>query len=150
TIAGWLLWRRSRPVAYLVVRGFHAMTGVLFPSIGMFPVIMCVSALVFFDADWPRRLLRRPVAALTTAPHAAPATSGLGASVGAAAAVLFLLAQVALPLRTHLYGGNVLWHEQGMRFSWRVMAREKNGSVTFVVRQPGTGRQWHSTHRARL
>ena len=41
-----------------------------------------------------------------------------------------------MPLRAHLYGGNVLWHEQGMRFSWRVMARAKNGSVTFNVRDP--------------
>ena len=43
---------------------------------------------------------------------------------------------------TSLYGGNVLWHEQGMRFSWRVMVREKNGSVTYRVRAPATGRTW--------
>ena len=30
----------------------------------------------------------------------------------------------------------MLWHEQGMRFSWRVMTRAKNGSVTFTVRDP--------------
>ena len=51
-----------------------------------------------------------------------------------------MLVQLLLPLRAHLYGGNVLWHEQGMRFSWRVMVREKNGSVTFIVREPRDGR----------
>ena len=38
-------------------------------------------------------------------------------------------------------GGDVLWHEQGMRFSWRVMLREKNGSVTYRVRVPGEARE---------
>ena len=37
TIVGWLLWRRSRPVAYVVLVVFHVMTWLLFP-IGMFPV----------------------------------------------------------------------------------------------------------------
>src|SRR5690606_21369908 len=31
----------------------------------------------------------------------------------------------------------VLWHEQGMRLSWRVMVRAKGGSVSFLVRRPG-------------
>jgi hypothetical protein len=48
-----------------------------------------------------------------------------------------------VPLRFLAYGGNVRWHEQGMRFSWRVMIREKNGSVTYVVRSKTTGRVWH-------
>jgi hypothetical protein len=55
-------------------------------------------------------------------------------------AAVYCVFQVVWPLRTHLYGGNVLWHEQGMRFSWRVMLREKNGSVTYLVTNPDTGR----------
>jgi hypothetical protein len=37
----------------------------------------------------------------------------------------------------------VRWHEQGMRFSWRVMVREKNGSITFVVRAPRARRTYY-------
>jgi len=37
----------------------------------------------------------------------------------------------------------VLWHEQGMRFSWRVMVRAKGGSSTFLVKNTKTGRIWH-------
>ncbi|MSP25808.1 MAG: gamma carboxylase, partial [Myxococcales bacterium] len=53
-------------------------------------------------------------------------------------AALFLMAgyclvQVLMPLRHLCYPGNVLWHEQGMRWSWRVLAREKNGSVSYEV-----------------
>jgi hypothetical protein len=51
--------------------------------------------------------------------------------------------QVAFPLRFLAYGGSVRWHEQGMRFSWRVMVREKNGSITFVVRAPSAGRTFY-------
>src|SRR3954454_24549891 len=51
--------------------------------------------------------------------------------------------QIVFPLRFLAYGGDVRWHEQGMRFSWRVMVREKNGSITFVVRAPHSGRTFY-------
>jgi hypothetical protein len=150
TIVGWLSWRKSRPFAYLAVIGFHALTGALFP-IGMFPVIMVLSALVFFEPDWPRRFFalvrRRPSAPRPQlpAPRLLPSrlrTLGLSLALGYCAVELFV------PLRFLAYGGNVRWHEQGMRFSWRVMVREKNGSVTFVVKSKRTGRTWHvSPHR---
>jgi vitamin K-dependent gamma-carboxylase len=150
TVALLLSWRRSRPFAYAAVIGFHQMTAVFFP-IGMFPAIMIVSATVFFAPDWPRRLwarvapwLSRPLPAPLRPPEVAP--DALAPTWRGRAALLalggFALVQLALPFRHHLYGGNVLWHEQGMRFSWRVMVREKNGSVTFHVRDPQGGRQW--------
>ncbi|MBZ4407069.1 HTTM domain-containing protein [Myxococcus faecalis] len=150
TIVAFLLSRRLRPFAYVVVVGFHAATSVLFP-IGMFPFIMVTAALVFFDASWPRRIAARVRAWRrgTVAPVSVPALPVPVQPVtrlawaGLAVAVVYGVLQVAMPLRTHLYGGNVLWHEQGMRFSWRVMAREKNGSATFVVTSPSTGREWH-------
>jgi vitamin K-dependent gamma-carboxylase len=149
-----LLNRRLRPWAYVVVLGFHAATSVLFP-IGMFPVIMVISALVFFSASWPRwawAQLQRLRGREASLPEPRPAVEGpreppvpgRRARWALGAAVAYGLLQLVLPLRTHLYGGPVSWHEQGMRFSWRVMTREKNGSVTFVVREPGgTGREWH-------
>jgi vitamin K-dependent gamma-carboxylase len=152
TIAFFLLWRRTRPFAYVAVLGFHLATHLLFPKIGMFPVIMVVAALVFFDPSWPRRLLaaaRRRIGRTSIAGEAPSSVAAVMApdsrrwiGVGTAAAGIFMLIQVLLPLRAHLYGGNVSWHEQGMRFSWRVMTRAKNGTVTFKVREPATGRQW--------
>jgi hypothetical protein len=53
-------------------------------------------------------------------------------------------------LRHRLYGGDVLWHEQGMRWSWKVMVREKNGAVTFVARSPSSGREFHVSPRRYL
>ncbi len=45
----------------------------------------------------------------------------------------FCLMQFLLPLRHWAYPGTVLWHEQGMRFSWRVMLREKSGALDYRV-----------------
>jgi hypothetical protein len=148
TIVWWLAWSKSRPFAFAAVIGFHALTGLLFP-IGMFPVIMVLSALVFFPPDWPRRLLRRrtpePSPAAVFAPRR-PKLAQLALGLGAAYCALQLL----MPLRFLAYGGNVRWHEQGMRFSWRVMVREKNGSITYVVKQKQTGRIWHVSPRRYL
>lgn len=138
TIAFWLSWRRSRPFAYVAVCVFHFLTNVFF-NIGIFPVVMTVAATIFFDPDWPRwlwaRLRRR-----TLTPAVAPARGHIG-TVGVALLSVWVLVHVAVPLRTHLYAGDVLWHDQGMRWSWRVMVREKNGSVTYRVRLDGSERE---------
>jgi hypothetical protein len=146
TIVLWLSMRRTRPYAYALVLLFHAMTRVLFP-VGMFPVIMSCAALVFFSPSWPRKLLgQQPSAAAATARTAA-ATSGSRLWLGLGLA--YCLVQLILPFRSLAYGGNVLWHEQGMRFSWRVMVRAKGGDVTFIVRER-LGRSLHVSPRTYL
>ena len=150
TVVLWLSMRRTRPYAYAVLLGFHAMTRLLFP-IGMFPVIMSCAALVFFSPGWPRRVLalvgrrRGPVSSAAISGTKMRRTHGLWLGLG----LLYCLVQLALPLRSLAYGGNVLWHEQGMRFSWRVMVRAKGGAVTFVVRE-ASGRTFHVSPRAYL
>lgn len=135
-----LSFKRTRKLAYVFVIIFHTTTSLLFP-IGMFPFIMMVSTLIFFEPSWPRRWLKRaePAPVIDRTPRWVLVP-----------VVLWCVVQVALPLRTFFYGGDVSWHEQGMRFSWRVMTREKNGSVTYVVRQRSTGREWHVTPRQYL
>jgi hypothetical protein len=138
--------------AYLVLIVFHALTRVLFP-IGMFPVIMTISALVFFQPDWPRALVARvwrrssPSAAWSAATPARPAPWHAAAL---ALAGLYCAVQLAMPVRFLVYGGNVLWHEQGMRFSWRVMVRAKGGLTTFLVRNKLTGHTWQVSPDAYL
>jgi hypothetical protein len=122
----------------------------------MFPVIMALSALVFFEPDWPRRLVAR--LRLTSPPRETSTPTAIEASLVPSRGQLVRLSilatycalQVLLPLRSLAYGGNVLWHEQGMRFSWRVMVRAKGGSTTFVVRNKNTGRVWHVNPRTYL
>lgn len=141
TIVFWLSWRRTRPYAYVVVLVFHTLTRLLF-NIGMFPWIMSACALMFFPPDSARRVIhtltsffRGPRASVAPQVRDVPVFS---ASVGRRAAVAvgmaYLALQLVLPLRYLAYGGNVLWHEQGMRLSWRVMVRAKGGLVSFLVK----------------
>lgn len=141
TIPFWLLHPKTRTPAYGVVLFFHAFTKLLFP-IGLFPVIMTLGTLVFFSYDWPVVLkgfiFRRFSATAPSTTNVDASAPGVPSSPSRTHLPLMLagawcVLQFLLPLRTHAYGGNVLWHEQGMRWSWRVMAREKNGSVTFRV-----------------
>lgn len=135
TIAGWLLWPKTRRLAYVAVLGFHLVTQALF-DIGMFPTLMITSTLIFFDADWPRRLFRRPPRPVERPPHRAPPRL-IGGLL-----VCFCVFQLLFPHRCHVIGDDVLWDEIGMRWSWRVMLREKMGSITYRVERP-SGREIH-------
>ena len=132
TIALWLSWRRTRLVAYAVLIAFHGATGYLF-NIGMFPIIMTSSALIFFSPSWPRAVLAR-LGVRTQAPPATVEHAPPPSRVVRTLIVAHVAIQLALPLRHHFYPGAVLWNEDGMRFAWHVLVREKHGSVTFVAR----------------
>ena len=131
-----LLWRRSRPFAYGVLVCFHAVTGTLF-NIGVFPWLMALSTLIFFAPEWPRRLLsgRREE---TVRPEPVAAWPRLATAVLA----VWCAVQILVPLRFVAYGGDVLWHEQGMRWSWKVMVRAKDGAITYRVNTD----QWEREH----
>ena len=47
-----------------------------------------------------------------------------------------------MPLRHLLYPGNVSWTEEGHRFAWHMMLREKSGRAIFTVTDPASGRVW--------
>jgi vitamin K-dependent gamma-carboxylase len=136
TIVGWLLWRRTRPVAYAVLVVFHIMTAALF-QIGMFPWVMIVLTPIFFDPAWPARLLggssRRPSDGIENdrPVHIRRVTMLV-------LAVLLAL-NVVLPLRHLAAEGNVRWNDDGYLLAWRVMLTERASDVVFSVRDPATG-----------
>lgn len=134
-----LLWHRTRAAAYGAVLAFHFFTWVFF-DIGMFPFIMVAATTVFFDPQWPVRLLRRPASPVSGAGlrPVTPVRRRLVAGILAG----YCAVQIAVPARHWLYPGDVLWNELGMRFAWKVLVREKNGSLTYHVRQRASGRTW--------
>jgi hypothetical protein len=141
-----LLWRRSRPFAWAALVAFHVSTWALFP-IGVFPWVMIGASTVFFEPDWPRRLLarwqRRP-ASTAAVPMAVPAAAARARHPRwwAAAAGVWVVVQVALPLRHLAYPGDHRWTGQGYRFAWNVLLTEKSGAVSFTVSEPASGRTW--------
>lgn len=139
-----LINRKTRPVAYAFVLVFHIATAVFFPGIGMFPYVMIVSSLVFFSGRFHERLLQllsfnhyhRDTAAQ------AYTYSKLARPLLRAGVVVYFLVQLFLPLRYLLYPGHLFWHEEGFRFSWRVMLMEKSGNSFFYVKEPATGKTY--------
>ncbi len=126
TIWIFLLWNKTRPFAYVAVVVFHVLTASLF-NIGMFPVIMIFGTLIFFSENWHKRfypgkgvgLMEKSVNGLNRIP--------LFFLIG------YMMFQLLFPWRFLFYPGNVLWHEQGYRFSWRVMLVEKSGTGLFYI-----------------
>jgi hypothetical protein len=139
TIPFWLLNRSTRPFAYLAVLGFHLLTWVLF-NIGLFPLIMMSSTLIFFSAEFHQNIL----AALGYRSGGSKLVytySKVQSWLAKGAVGIFFLIQLFLPLRHWLYPGDVLWTEEGYRLSWRVMLVEKTGHATFTVLDRGSTRK---------
>jgi len=148
TIPFLLLMRRTRLFAFVLVVVFHAMTRVLFP-IGMFPYIMIVSALIFFDPklhntilDWISRFFKIQKERFDNAKsYLFSSTLKRKATIGLLS--LFFVAQLLIPFRYVLYPGELFWTEEGYRFSWRVMLMEKAGYANFKVVDSESGQSFY-------
>ncbi len=143
-----LLIKKTRPLAFFLVVVFHILTRVLFP-IGMFPYIMIVSALIFFDHTLHQRILyffsqtfSIPAGRFNNGKVFSLKNNTLGGFRVALLSIFFLL-QITLPFRYVLYSGELFWTEEGYRFSWRVMLMEKAGYATFKIVDSSTGRQFY-------
>ncbi|WP_353935903.1 HTTM domain-containing protein [Reichenbachiella agariperforans] len=130
TIPFFLSMRYTRWVAYCSVIVFHALTALLFP-IGMFPYVMILSTLIFFPSSQQEKWLSSIERKLSNELPLNSISSFSKAKV--LLFVCFVLVQLAMPWRYLAYPGSVFWHEQGYRFSWRVMLMEKMGQATFYI-----------------
>jgi len=128
----------TRPIAYIAVIVFHLMTALLF-QIGMFPYIMILCTLIYFDSHTHQKILSFFQAKTTTAQNFLQQKNLLD-TVKLAFLSLFFAIQLLLPFRSSLYPGDLYWTEQGYRFSWRVMLMEKAGHTTFQISEPTSGR----------
>lgn len=135
TIVFWLLNRRTRLAAFIAVTMFHTATWILFPSIGLFPLLMTMSALIFFEPDWPERFAPLRVGAKPEREFSLH-RPWLGV------AAFYLALMVILPVRHYVIPGDVKWTGEGYLGSWQVMLSEKSGSATFLVTDPQTGDTW--------
>jgi hypothetical protein len=132
-----LLWKRSRPVAIVVLFVFHTMNAHFF-AIGIFPILAMASTLLFLEPDWPRRfwVARR-------APRAAPpAMLARRPGVVLGFLAVWFAIQLLVPLRHWLYPGPVSWTEEGHCFSWHMKLRDKEGDIEFTVLDSQTQEMW--------
>lgn len=55
---------------------------------------------------------------------------------------IWVAIQILVPLRHLLYPGNTHWTEEGHRFSWNLLVREKRAFGAFYVTDRSTGERW--------
>ena len=141
-----LLWKPSRSIAFIFVVIFHVLTRILFP-IGMFPFIMIVSALIFFDATFHERILSffswlLKKIRLFRVVKVNDLQKEKSSKIASYVVALFIVVQLLLPWRYVWYPKELFWTEEGYRFSWRVMLMEKAGYAQFIVKNTKTGSQF--------
>jgi len=135
-----LLFRKTRSIAFALVVAFHITTRVLF-TIGMFPYIMILSTIIFFDSNVHYKIIHFTIKILE---FFKMKTDNLKLSFSQVnhykvwntsllIIVVFMTIQIIIPLRSLLYPGELFWNEQGYRFSWRVMLMEKKGNSVFKI-----------------
>ena len=143
-----LMLNKTRIMAFILVVFFHVFTLILFP-IGMFPHIMIFSSMVFFSSKFHEKILHQIRRVITKVGKKVKSkkiqmeTSNLYVlhkqNLTLFAVTSFFIVQILLPFRYQLYPGELFWHEQGYRFSWRVMLIEKIGYTNFKVKNPNDG-----------
>lgn len=131
SIPFFLIQKKTRWPAFVLVIIFHFLTAVLFP-IGMFPYIMIVSCLIFFSNELHEKILLFFKTDLDFKQNK-PSDFHYFSKFEFIAISLLLLFQIIFPFRHYVYPGELFWHEQGYRFSWRVMLMEKKGYTQFKI-----------------
>ena len=134
-----LFYKKTRAFAFILVIIFHLFTAVLFP-IGMFPYIMIIASLIFFDSIFHNKIIhlikiiispikKYNIEKVEKIEKFKYVYSKLITSI----VIIFLIIQLIFPFRFVIYPGNLFWNEEGYRFSWRVMLMEKMGYTSFKI-----------------
>ena len=130
--------KRTRIFAFILVVFFHVFTRVLFP-IGMFPFVMIISTLIFFESNFHKKIilfLRKRINRLLKLKNNIEINDTYPLSnrkLYLTIIFLFLSVQLLFPFRHIAYPGELFWTEEGYRFSWRVMLIEKMGYTNFKI-----------------
>ena len=136
-----LLWKKTRPYAFLLSCVFHVFNSFTF-GIGIFPYLSIALNLFFLSPEKVRRFFFRNKSSFVYSDDPGIHTSfnrqlviyGLG---------IYLFIQIILPMRSWFFPGNVFWTEEGYRMSWKMMLRTKSGVIRFKVIDPGSGKIWN-------
>jgi vitamin K-dependent gamma-carboxylase len=136
-----LLWKKTRPYAFIIFCGFHIFNAYSF-NIGIFPWLSIGMGVFFFAPDKIRQLFFKNKSGDAFQDLQLPATLKYKKATVYAIGI-YLLLQIILPLRPAFYTGNVFWTEEGYRMSWKMMLRTKTGKIYFKITDPQSGKIWY-------
>jgi vitamin K-dependent gamma-carboxylase len=148
-----LMHRRLRWWALPFVLFFHVLNQLTFRTIGGFPHFMAAATLIYFNPDWPERVLRKVFEAAAPSEAAAsgrtpidtapPAHTGTSITITAlrkaflAFLILYSSWQVLYPFRHFLYPGDPSLTGEGATFAWRMMLTSRDYGAKLKVRVDG-------------
>jgi hypothetical protein len=141
-----LLYKRTRLFGFILVVVFHILTKILFP-IGVFPYVMIISSLIFFDASFHKKALnfigKIFSGSIILFENGKEKAQNFNNTNKAKVFLIscFVVFQLLFPFRYFCYPNELFWNEEGFRFSWRVMLMEKAGYATFTVRDAVTKKE---------
>jgi hypothetical protein len=124
------LYRRTRSVALVAALLFHTFNWVVL-KIGIFPFLALSFVIFFFPPETIRKLFFPKKPRFETATDDPIRKNNK--NVLLFFFVPYFLIQLILPVRHWFIKGDVLWTEEGHRLSWRMMLRQRRGSVIFKV-----------------
>lgn len=133
-----LLYRKTRGIAFVLVIVFHVLTRILFP-IGVFPFIMIISTLIFFEPKFHEKILMFLAKIVkidfSVFNNQLKKVTNFNLVTNTKLIIIstFVVFQLVFPFRNILYPNELFWTEEGFRFSWRVMLMEKAGYTQFIV-----------------
>lgn len=147
-----LLWKRTRWFALAAAIVFNLINAKLF-TIGIFPWFMIAASLMFFDPDWPRRILAMVRGKKSY--ESEEATFGLPTLDLKKKAILvtlslYLVVQFLLPFRHYLYPGVDVWTYEGYYFAWEMKLKDKKGVTKLMAADPVTNKIWEIDKNAVL
>jgi vitamin K-dependent gamma-carboxylase len=130
-----LLIKKTRVWAFVVCIIFHLMNSVIF-HIHVFPWMMIAATPIFFEPNWPRRLLGGKPLHFEAMPTSSSTTLQ---KVISSVIFCYVVFHCTWPLRHHLYEGDASWTERGHYFAWRMMLRGKPVLLGYAIRDSQTG-----------
>ena len=141
-VVPFLLWKRTRLIAFGIVTSFHVLNDQLF-TIGIFPWFMIFATLMFFDPSWPRLKIWKRSKEPSSKYHSHITSLTKNQKVVLALVLIFVVFQLGVPLRHFALPGNVSWTEEGHNFSWHMKLRDKTYYVIeFYATDPESGQTW--------
>ncbi len=138
-----LLFSSTRIWAWFCIVVFHCLTGYLF-QIGVFPLVMTFSTLIFFSSNFHFKLIRffaRFIPWFRFEPNTDATVISAKPTLIKLSLLIWISFHLLFPWRYLLYPGNHFWTEEGYRFGWRVMLFEKAGTATFYVLDENTNKE---------
>ncbi len=122
-----LLIRRTATSAVIAATLFHLANATLF-NIGIFPWLMIAATTIFLPTG------SGPLAGRVGWKGPDPFAGKRGPDPFGWVLLFFFLMQLLIPLRTFLLPGPSAWTEEGRRFGWQMMLRNKETSLQLTIK----------------